>query len=132
MRFQRENGKAIDAPSEGQLAFELSRTRMSFATLSSGENQYIQVAGGPGLFLLERHERDGTHFRAFQSTPVASHPDGTKLIFSGGEISMAQCDWFLLPQVIEVFVAYASGREISGAVHWNRIELDAERPVEKI
>ena len=48
---------------------------MSFATLSTEENQYIQVAGGPGLFMLERHEADGTHYRAFQKAPVASHPD---------------------------------------------------------
>jgi hypothetical protein len=93
MKFQRENCKPIDTPGERKMALEPSRTRMSFATLSNEENQYIQVAGGPGLYMLERHEVDGTHYRAFQKVPVASHPDGTELMFSGGRVSMAQRDW---------------------------------------
>lgn len=131
-RFQRENCKPIDTPSERKLALELSRTRMSFATLSRKEGQYIQVAGGPGLFLLERHESDGTHYRAFQKTPVVSHPDGTRLMFSGGSVSMAQSDWLLLQQVIDAFVAYAEGQEFPVTVHWNRVELGAGLPIEKI
>jgi hypothetical protein len=132
MIFQRENCKPIDAPSERKLALELSRTRMSFATLGAKTGQYVQVAGGPGLFLLERHEADGTHYRAFQKTPVASHPDGTKLMFSGGSVSMAQRDWFLLQQVIEVFGAYVAGRELPTFVQWNKVEFNTGISVERI
>ncbi len=128
-KFQRENCKPIDDPGARKLALELSRTRMSFALLSSDEDQYIQVAGGPGLFLLERREADGAHYRAFQETPVASHPDGTALMFSGGRVKMAQRDWFLLHQVIDVFVAYAEGREFPALIQWKRVELGAGIPL---
>lgn len=132
MIFQRENCKPIDAPGERKLTLELSRTRMSFATLSTEENQYIQVAGGPGLFMLERHEADGTHYRAFQMAPVVSHPDGTELMFSGGRVSMAQCDWFLLKQVVDVFVAYAARHDLPADLQWRKIELGSGTPIEKI
>lgn len=132
MRFQRENCKPVDAPSERKLALELSRTRMSFATLSGEGNQYIQVAGGPGLFLLERHEVDGTHYRAFQKTAVVSHPDGTALMFSGGCVPMAQREWFLLQQVVDAFVAYAVGREFPADIQWNSVDLSAGLPAEKV
>src|SRR5476649_2227110 len=94
--FQRENCKPVVAPSERKLALELSRTRMSFASITNDANRYLQVAGGPGLFLLERREADGTHYRASQEAPVVSHPNGTKMSFSGGTVVMAQLEWFLL------------------------------------
>ncbi len=123
--FQRENCKPVVAPGERKLALELSRTRMSFASLAYDAGEYVQVAGGPGLFLLERRGADGSHYRASQDTPVVSHPDGTKMAFSSGNVTMAQRDWFLLRQVTEVFAAFAENRAWPSYVHWNQVQLHA-------
>jgi hypothetical protein len=124
--FQRENCKPIIAPSERKIALELSRTRMSFACISSDANEYVQVAGGPGLFLLERRDADGSHYRASQEPPVVSHPDGTKMSFSGGTVVMAQGEWFLLRQVVEVFVAFAEDRQLPTGIRWRKVDLKME------
>lgn len=119
--FQREHCKPVVDPGERKLALELSRVKQSFASLTGSDGQYIQVAGGPGLFLLERRMANGRHFRAFQEKPVAPHQDGTILQFSSGSVSMEQRDWFLRPQVIEVFAAYSSGREWPSYVQWSQL-----------
>ncbi len=123
--FVREGCKPVVAPSEGKLKLELSRTRMSFANLANEVGQYLQVAGGPGLFLLERHDNDGKHFRAFQEKPVAPHTDGTTLAFSGGAVQMAQRDWFLIQQVTEIFVAFSESRDWPEYVCWGEVDFRA-------
>jgi hypothetical protein len=96
---------------------------MSFANITDDAGLYMHVAGGPGLFLLERHEADGSHFRAWQEKAVAIHPDGTLLAFSGGQVSMAQKDWFLQKQVTDIFLAFSEGRESPKYVQWKKVSL---------
>ncbi len=73
--------------------------------------------------MMERHDTDGRHYRAFQTTPVVLHPDGTTFAFSGGTVVMAQRDWFLINQIVEVFIAFSEGREWPQYVHWNEVGL---------
>jgi hypothetical protein len=121
--FVREGCKPVVSPSERKLMLDLSRTRMSFANLTNEVGQFLQVAGGPGLFLLERRDPDGKHYRASQDKAVAQHPDGTVLAFSGGNVLMAQRDWFLIQQVVEVFVAFSEKRDWPTYVGWREVNL---------
>jgi hypothetical protein len=124
MIFTREHCKPLSNPSAARLASELSRVKSSFASLTSGEGQYVQVAGGPGLFLLEYRNSTG-HYRAFQNKPVVSHPDGTTLECSAGSISMARAEWFLLWQVTEVFQQFVASQAWPHYVYWREVNLCA-------
>jgi hypothetical protein len=121
MILTREHCQAVTGPSAKKLALELSRTKQSFAHLAAADGSFVQVAGGPGLFLLERRDASGLHSRAFQSHPVASHPDGTLLQTSAGTFKLAQDEWFLLKQVVEVFAAFAAGEPSPSTVSWRKL-----------
>lgn len=118
MIFKREHCKPVSKPSAERLGKELARVKSSFASLTRNDGAYVQVAGGPGLFLLEYRD-DAGHYRASQGKPVACHPDGTTLECSAGSITMAQADWFLRNQVAEVLSAFASGLAWPKYVRWN-------------
>jgi len=121
MIFTRENCKSVTAPSVKKLALDLSRTKQSFANLVAEDGSFVQVAGGPGLFLLERRELSGSHSRAYQDHPVAVHSDGTVLQSSAGNFNLAQDEWFLLKQVVEVFEAFSNGRPFPPYVRWRKL-----------
>lgn len=76
------------------------------------------------MFLLERREVSGTHSRAFQDKPVAVHPDGTLLPSNAGTFNLAQDEWFLLKQVVEVFAAFASGEPCLPFVRWRKMMVN--------
>lgn len=121
MIFQREGCKPILNPSAKQLTLELKRTKMSFANLTAEDGSFIQVAGGPGLFVLEYRDSRGQHFRGFQTIPVAPHPDGTLLQTSAGSFSMAKADWFLVTQVFEVFASFLRAAPWPNVLHWRAL-----------
>ena len=100
-----------------RLQKELSLVKSSFASLTREDGSYVQVAGGPGLFLLEYKDAAGQR-RAFQANPVAPHPDGTTLECSAGSIPMKQADWFLRDQVAEIFLAFSAGHPWPAYVQW--------------
>jgi hypothetical protein len=117
MIFVREHCKPIASPSGARIQKELALVKSSFASLTSEDGSYLQVAGGPGLFLLE-HKGTAGHRRAFQINPVVPHPDGTTLECSAGSIPMNRADWFLRGQVTEVFEAFAVGGAWPAFVQW--------------
>jgi hypothetical protein len=123
MIFQREHCKAIQRPTTKKVALELARTKSSFASLTSENGSYIQVAGGPGLFVLEYRTADGKHFRAYQTTPIAISPDGTTLESSAGRIPMDRADWFLLLQVTETFSAFLNAAAWPAFLQWRELEI---------
>ena len=94
---------------------------MSFASLTAEDGSFVQVAGGPGLFVLEYRDSAGHHFRGFQETPVASHPDGTLLQTSAGSLSMAKADWFLVAQVSEAFASFLHSAPWPNVLHWRAL-----------
>ena len=121
MIFQREGCKPILNPSAKQLTLELKRTKLSFASLTADDGSFVQVAGGPGLFVLEHRNFSGQHFRGFQDTPVALHPDGTLLQTSAGSFSMAKADWFLVAQVAEAFASFQHSAPWPSVLHWRAL-----------
>ncbi|MGP3789327.1 hypothetical protein [Pseudomonas sp. B392_1p] len=127
MKFEREKGRVINAPSEAQLLLELSKLRSTgpsgFAVLEA-ENSYIQVAGGPGLFMLEKREHgDGRHYRAYQGKPISPFPDGTMFSFTGGELALNQDEWFQRKQVEEVFLCFLKKTQSPVFLQWREISL---------
>jgi hypothetical protein len=121
MIFQREGCKPRSNPSAKQLALELKRAKSSFASLAAENGSFVQVAGGPGLFVIEYRDSSGQHFRGFQDAPVASHPDGTLLQTSAGSISMARSDWFLIGQVLEAFLSFLNSAPWPSNFHWREL-----------
>lgn len=119
--FQREGCKPIASPSEAKLRHELSRAKSSFASLTADDGAYVQAGGGPGLFVVERRDCDGKHFRARQEPPVTRFDDGVSISFSGSTLAMANSEWFLLDQVVSIFSAFARGEPMS-SVHWQRLD----------
>ena len=123
--FEREGCKPVVAPSSRRLRTELARLRStgpsSFANLTR-DRDYLQVAGGGGGMLLERHEGEtGSHFRAYQSKPVVPFEDGTVLVFGGGEITLDANEWFSLDQVVEAFTHFANDGTWPPYIHWREI-----------
>jgi hypothetical protein len=121
MKFQREGCKPITSPSEAKLRLELSRAKSSFASLTADDGSYLQVGGGPGLFVVERRDREGGHFRARQNPPVTRFDDGVTISFSGSTLAMANSEWFLLDQVVSIFSAFARG-DLGSMVQWERLD----------
>ena len=118
MRLQREGSRSIEKPTEAEIRHALSLTKSSFASLTADDGSYVQVAGGPGLFALEFHDASGRHFRGRQAQPKVKFPDGTTLSFSGGTLTLAQREWFLIDQVTKVLVAFSSGQGAPSFVEW--------------
>ena len=123
MQLERSGCKPIHSPTEKQISRALSLTKSSFASITASDGAYIQVGGGPGLFILEYQNLQGKHFRAMQNSPVVPFPDGTIISFTGNQIALAQNEWFLIKQVTEIFSAFAAGQVFPSFVEWK--ELDA-------
>lgn len=118
MIFQRESCKPLMNPSAKQLVLEIKRTKSSFASLTAQNGSFVQIAGGPGLFVIEYRDTSGKIFRGFQDVPVAQHPDGTLLQTTAGVFSMAQTDWFLAVQVSDAFASFIHHTPWPDILHW--------------
>lgn len=127
MIFQRERCKPLSSPSAKQLAGELGRTKSSFASLTAENGSFVQAAGGPGLFVVEFRDSYGQHFRGFQETFLAAHPDGTLLQTTAGSFSMARADWFLNAQVVELCVSFVHSAPWPGFVRWRALSEHFEK-----
>ena len=104
-----------------QIAWALSLTKSSFAALTRADGAYVQVAGGPGLFLMEHRNASGQHYRAKQATPVVPFPDGTILSFSAGHVALARNEWFSAKQVTEVFAGFVANMPFPTWLEWSAL-----------
>lgn len=121
MQFTREGCKPVLRPSDAVFRRDLQRMKSSFAVLSAESGEFLQVAGGPGLFLLERSESSGKHFRGSQQHSVVPFEDGTLLAFSGGQVSLAQNEWFLIGQIVEAMVSFSTGNPLPSFIEWREL-----------
>ena len=127
MIFQREGCKPLPSPGAARLDRELSLVKSSFAHLTSAEGAYLQVAGGPGLFLLEYREAAGHHYRATQETPKVPFPNGTILQFSSGNVAMNANEWFVRDQVVQVLATFAAGAPWPPFIRWRALDASFQR-----
>lgn len=119
MELTREHCRPVSSPSEAQIVRALSLMKSSYCALSAETGAYIQVAGGPGLFFVERHDVDGQHHRASQPSSMVPFPDGTTLSFSAGTIALASTEWLLANQVKELLIAFLAGEAFPSWVQWS-------------
>jgi hypothetical protein len=129
MIFERQGAPAISNPSEAVLKRELRKLKAygksSFVSLTDDFGNYVQVGGGGVTCLLERHEGiSAKHFRARLKAPVVPPEfDGALLCFSGNEISLRRNEWFQIERVVEIFLAFRSGRLFEEAgIEWIELE----------
>ena len=94
----------------------------SFASLTDAEGNYLKVAGGGVTCLLERREvAIGRHLRAFHGQPSSVFPDGTALVFGGGQIKLAPDEWFTSTVVADAFCAFLKGDALPLGIGWRDV-----------
>jgi hypothetical protein len=121
--FQVEGRADLDQPSITRLRAALKSLRSygpsSYASLTDDYGNYIQVAGGGIICMVERYEKGtNTRERAYHDKPSPIRPDGTILAFRAGSIPMRSDEWFSADQVVELFAAFLNGGNHPDYAHW--------------
>jgi len=129
MKLEIENKKELLNPGRKDIERALkglkSEGPSSFASLTSGSGDYVQVAGGKfTCFLEKRDAHNKTQYRAYSDKPSVPFPDGSILSFTGGDIALKKDEWFNIEKIIEVFVAFANSEELPEGIQWRKLELD--------
>lgn len=123
MRLEVEKQAPINNVTEKQLLSAIAALRSygqsSFASLTDEQGNYLQVAGGGVTCMLERRDAvSGRHFRGYKGEKSKVFPDGTALVFGGGEVHLAADEWFSAKEVSEVFSAFLCGTNLPSSVNW--------------
>ena len=123
MRLEIEQKPAVDDATGVEVRAAIMSLRSygpsSFASLTDEEGNYVQVAGGGVTCMLERRDgATGRHFRAYKDERSKVFPDGTVLVFGGGEIRLSADEWFTAQEVDEVFSAVLRSSELPSSVKW--------------
>jgi len=126
MRLEVENKRPVENATEEKVRSAILNLRSygpsSFASLTSENGNYLQVAGGGVTCMIERRDASGGHhYRGYQDKRSQVFPDGTALVFGGGEVRLTADEWFTADQSIEVFLAFLHGAEAPGFVKWRDI-----------
>ncbi len=68
---------------------------------------------------LERRDAvNRRHCRAHLDAPGKVVPDGTLLVFSGGEIKLHADEWLMSSLVEDAFLAFMKDEPFPQAIHW--------------
>lgn len=126
MRLEVEKKAPVNNVTEKQLLSAIAALRSygptSFASLTDEHGNYLQVAGGGVTCMLERRDASsGRHFRGYKSEKSKVFPDGTALIFGGGEIHLAADEWFSSKEISEAFIAFLHGANLPSSINWRDI-----------
>lgn len=130
MILQCEKKQDILDPSDKDIELVLKNLRSegpcSFASLTSDNGSYVQVAGGRFTCLLEKKDSEtGKHYRAYHEDSSTNFPDGSVLVFSGGEIPLKSDEWFNIDTVLLVFKSFLHNKkDFSERVAWRELQLD--------
>jgi hypothetical protein len=123
MRLEIEKKPAIDDATDAEVRAAIMSLRSygpsSFASLTDENGNYVQVAGGGVTCMLERRDAaSGHHFRGYKDERSKVFPDGTALVFGGGEIRLSADEWFAAQEIAEVFSAFLRSNELPPLVKW--------------
>jgi hypothetical protein len=126
MRLEAERKAPIENPTDKKIRATVLGLRSygpsSFASITDGSGNYLQVAGGGTTCLLERRDAvEGRHYRAHHNEPSKVFEDNTILAFSGGEIRLASDEWFDAGTVAEAFSAFLRGAEMPAKIKWRDV-----------
>ncbi|RTD87551.1 hypothetical protein EJO68_24640 [Variovorax atrisoli] len=125
MKLECQGKPEVMNPTESQIKKTILKLRSygpcSFASLTDDVGNYIQVAGGGVTCMVEKYEVSGDNrMRAFHDKPSPVFPDGTVLVFGGGELKMKADEWFLSDMVVELFLCFFHKREYPENVGWRK------------
>lgn len=126
MRLEVESRPPIDSATEAQVRTAVLGLRSygpsSFASMTDEAGNYLQVAGGGVTCMLEMRDASARrHYRAYQDVDRPIHPDGTLLVFGGGEIPLKADEWFAAPMVADAFVSFLKGEELPSSIRWRDV-----------
>jgi|SRR3954467_3073458 len=126
MRLEIEGKPPTDHATEAQVRSAVLGLRSygpsSFASLTDSEGNYLQVAGGGVTCMLEmRDAASRRHYRAFHDVLRPVHPDGTLLVFGGGEIPLKADEWFAAPAVADAFASFLQGEKLPSSIKWRDV-----------
>jgi hypothetical protein len=115
VRLEMEKKPTIEAATVADIAKAIGAIRSfgpsSFAILSARDGSYIQVAGGGQTCAVEvRDAASGRHYRAHQTTQHPVFPDGTALMFGGGELILLGNEWFTSSQAVQLVLEFQQGQ----------------------
>jgi hypothetical protein len=72
--------------------------------------------------MLERRDSSARrHYRAYQEVNRPVHPDGTLLVFGGGEIPLKADEWLAAPVVADAFVSFLKSEELPSTIKWRDV-----------
>lgn len=123
MRLEVEGRPPIDKATEAQVRSAVMALRSygpsSFASLTDGSGNFVQVAGGGVTCMIEMRDASARrHYRAYHEIDKPIHPDGTLLVFGGGEIPLKADEWFSAPIVADVFVSFLKCERLPSTIKW--------------
>lgn len=126
MRLEVEKSTPVDNPSPAVLRKAISKLRSygptSYASLIDASGNYLQVAGGGVTCSLERRDAvNRRHYRAHLGAPSKAFPDGTLLVFSGGEIKLQADEWLISALVEDAFLAFMEDTPFPEAIQWREM-----------
>lgn len=126
MQLEVEGRPLIHNPTEAQVRSALSMLRSygpsSFASLTDETGNYLQVAGGGVTCMLEKRDSSARrHYRAYKDVDRPVHPDGTLLVFGGGEIALRSDEWLSAAVVTDAFVSFLKGDELPSSIKWRDV-----------
>jgi hypothetical protein len=126
MRFEIEKKAPIDDVSDSVVTAGILALRSfgpsSFASLTDEQGNYLQVAGGGVTCMLERRDASiGRQYRAYGEVPSKVFPDGTILMFGGGQLTLRSDEWLTARIVTDVFLAFLHGQRLPESVRWRDV-----------
>lgn len=131
MRLEAERKQTVEQPTAARIrSFVLalrSHGPSSYASITDAHGNYLQVAGGGQTCLLEKRDIvSGRHYRAFRQERSTVFPDGTKLVFGGGEMPLQADEWMTAAIVADAFIAFRSGSPLSPTIRWRDVTANQE------
>jgi hypothetical protein len=100
----------------------------SFASLTDAEGNYLQVAGGGVTCMLERRDVvAGRHLRGYKNERSNVFPDGTTLVFGGGQLRLLADEWFTAAEVLAVFLPFLRSEPPPLWIQWRDVTTTLER-----
>ena len=130
MRLEVENRPIIEDVTERQIRATVRKMRSygpsSFASITSSDGSYLQMAGGGITCMLERRDQaTGRHWRAHSKMPNPIHPDGTILAFGKGqEVRLRSDEWLSADLVADAFCQFLRSEELPITLDWRDITDD--------
>ena len=128
MKFKLENKTEINTEDfsliEKNMKLMKSYGTHSFASLTDEYGNYIQVGGGQFTCFVERFDYSSKIlYRANHNNSSTKFPDGTKLEFGGGCVTLKSTEWFNITESIELFSCFFKKIDFPKEILWVEHQL---------